>query len=61
LFELPGSTLWYPSLQPLDMPEDIANKTTCLRLGRRARFFVKRLGPGGDEYASEHIVEFEKE
>jgi hypothetical protein len=60
LFEKPGYTLWYPSLQPLNTPEDIANKTTCLRLGQKARFFVKRLNPAGDEYASEHIIEFEK-
>jgi hypothetical protein len=60
LFEKPGYTLWYPSLQPLNTPEDIASKTTCLRLGKKARFFVKRLNPAGDEYASEHIIEFEK-
>jgi hypothetical protein len=58
LFEKPGYTLWYPSLQPLNTPEDIANKTTCLQLGKKARFFVKRLNPDGDEYASEHIIEF---
>jgi hypothetical protein len=60
LFEKPGYNLWYPSLQPLNTPEDIAGKTTCLRLGKKARFFVKRLNPGGDEYASEHIIEFVK-
>lgn len=60
LFEKPGYTLWYPSLQPLNTPEDIKNKTTSLRLGKRARFYVKRLNPAGDEYASEHIIEFEK-
>ncbi len=60
LFEKPGYTLWYPSLQPLNTPEDIANRTTCLKIGRQARFFVKSLKPGGDEYASEHIIEFEK-
>lgn len=60
LYEMPGYTLWYPSLQPLDTPGDIANRTTCIRLGKSARFFVKRLGQMGDEYASEHIIEFEK-
>jgi hypothetical protein len=44
----------------MNTPEDIANKTTCLRLGKKARFFVKRLSPAGDEYASEHIIEFLK-
>jgi len=61
LFEKPGYTLWYPSLQPLDTPEDIINKSTCLRLGKQARLYVKRLNPAGDEYASEHIIEFIKE
>ena len=60
LLDMPGYTLWYPSLQPMNTPEDIANKTTCLRLGKKARFFVKRLSPAGDEYASEHIIEFLK-
>ncbi len=58
LFELPGSTLWYPSLQPLNTPDDISDKTTCLRLGKKARLYVKRLKPEGDEYVSEHIIEF---
>ncbi len=60
LYEMPGYTLWYPSLQPLNTMDDIDNKTTCLRLGKKARFFAKRLNPAGDEYASEHIIEFEK-
>ena len=60
LFEKPGYTLWYPSLQPLNTKEDIENRYTCLRLGKRARFFVKSLKPGDDEYSSEYIIEFEK-
>jgi hypothetical protein len=60
LFDKPGYILWYPSLQPLNAAEDISEKYTCLRLGKRARFFVKRMKPGDDEYASEHIIEFEK-
>ncbi len=59
-YEKPGYTLWYPSLQPLNTAEDIKNKYTCLRLGRRARFFVKSLKPYEDEYSSEFIIEFEK-
>jgi hypothetical protein len=59
-FQKPGYTLWYPSLQPLNTEEDIKNKYTCLILGKKARFFVKRIKPGDDEYASEHIVEFER-
>lgn len=61
LLDMPGYTLWYPSLQPTDSPEDILNRNTCLRLGRKARLYVKRLGPAGDEYSSEHIIEFIKE
>lgn len=61
LFEKPDYTLWYPSLQPLNTPEDINNKNTCIHLGKKARFFVKRLKSGKDEYTSEHIIEFEKE
>lgn len=59
-FQKPGYILWYPSLQPLNTPEDISEKRTCLKLGKKARFFVKRIKPGDDEYASEHFVEFEK-
>ena len=59
-FQKPGYILWYPSLQPLNTPEDIKEKRTCLKLGKKARFFVKRIKPGDDEYASEHFVEFEK-
>ncbi|MDP1842712.1 MAG: hypothetical protein Q8K64_04765 [Sediminibacterium sp.] len=60
LFQKPGYILWYPSLQPLDTEEDIRDKNTSTKLGKRARFFVKRIKPGDDEYASEHIVEFER-
>ena len=60
VFQKPGYILWYPSLQPLDTEEDIKVRRTSLKLGKRARFFVKRIKPGDDEYASEHIIEFEK-
>lgn len=60
VFSKPGYILWYPSLQPLNTPEDIAAKNTCLKLGKKVRFFVKRIKPGDDEYASEHFIEFEK-
>jgi hypothetical protein len=60
LLEKPGYTLWYPSLQPLDTPQDIKEKNTCLHLGKRARFFVKQMKPGDDQYASEFIIEFLK-
>jgi hypothetical protein len=44
----------------LNTEEDIKAKNTCLKLGKKARFFVKRIKPGDDSYASEHIIEFEK-
>jgi hypothetical protein len=40
--------------------EDIAQKRTCLRLGKKARLFVKSSGPDNSEYASENIIEFFK-
>lgn len=58
LLDKPGYFLWYPSLQPLDTPEDINNQNTCLKLGKRARLFVKYLKPYKDKYMSEYIIEF---
>lgn len=60
LLEKPGYTLWYPSLQPMDTPEDVANRNTCLKLGRRARLFIKYLRPEKSAYLSEYIVEFSR-
>lgn len=60
LLDRPGYFLWYPSLQPMNTPEDIANRHTCLKLGRRARLFVKNIRPEKSEYLSEHIIEFER-
>ncbi len=58
LVDKPGHTMWYPSLQPMNTPEDISKKRTCLRLGQRARLFFKYSDLG--RYCSEYIVEFEK-
>lgn len=60
LYERPGYFLWYPSLQPMNTPEDIQNKHTCLRLGQRARLFIKNIRPEKSEYLSEHIIEFQR-
>ena len=60
LLDKPGYFLWYPSLQPMNTEEDIANKNTCLKLGKRARFFVKNIKPEKSEYLSEYIIEFSK-
>jgi hypothetical protein len=53
----PGHTLWYPSLQPTDTPEDLTAKRTCLRLGRRARLWFKDFEGEGDAYLSDDLVE----
>lgn len=58
LLDKPGYFLWYPSLQPMNTPDDVTNKHTCLRLGRRARLYVKNIKPEKSEYMSEHIIEF---
>jgi hypothetical protein len=58
LVERPGHILWYPSLQPMNTPEDIEGRHTCLRLGRRARLFFKYADLG--KYMSEYIVEFHR-
>jgi hypothetical protein len=59
LLDKPGYFLWYPSLQPMNTKEDVDNKHTCLRLGKRARFFVKNIQPEKSEYLSEYIIEFD--
>lgn len=58
LLTKPGRVLWYPSLQPMNTPEDIENKNTCLKLGKRARLFVK--DSEANEYSSEFTIEFER-
>ncbi|MBC8111720.1 MAG: hypothetical protein H7Y04_11725 [Verrucomicrobia bacterium] len=58
LLDKPGFFLWYPSLQPTNTPDDIDNKHTCLRLGKKARLFVKNIKPEKSEYMSEYEIEF---
>ena len=60
IIDRPGHILWYPSLQPLNTAEDIANKNTCLKLGKKARLFVKDNYKDKSEYSSDFIVEFRK-
>jgi hypothetical protein len=59
LLDKPGYFLWYPSLQPMNSPEDIAARRTCLRLGQRARLFLKNIKPERSDYMSEYIIEFD--
>jgi hypothetical protein len=60
LVNKPGHILWYPSLQPLNTEEDIANKNTCLKLGQQARLFYKDQSPEKNVYWSEYLIKFQK-
>jgi hypothetical protein len=60
LVSRPGHILWYPSLQPMNTEEDVTNRNTCLRLGKKARLFFKDQFNGKSEYLSEYIVDFER-
>lgn len=60
LLQRPGHTLWYPSLQPTDAPEDLAARRTSTRLGRQARLWVKDLNAAGDHYSSDTVIEFDR-
>ena len=44
----------------MSTPEDIANKHTCMRLGKKARLYIKYIKPEKSEYKSEYVIEFEK-
>ena len=60
LLNKPGHIIWYPSLQPTNNAFDIANKNTCLQLGREARLFFKDMYGDTSEYVSEYKIRFEK-
>lgn len=65
LLDKPGHTIWYPSLQPMNTPEDIREKRTCLRLGQTARLFYKDMyktsvGKDTSEYVSEYNIRFDQ-
>lgn len=60
LLDRPGHFLWYPSLQPMNTPDDVANKRTCLKLGQKARLFVKDIQKDTSRYLSEFVIEFAK-
>lgn len=60
LVSRPGHILWYPSLQPMDKPEDIYNKYTSVRLGQEARFYFKDMHGDKAEYISEYVIRFQK-
>ncbi len=60
LLRKPGHKLWYPSLQPLNTPEDRAQKNTSLQLGQKARLFLKDAAGDQNHYLSEYLVEFKQ-
>jgi len=60
LLEKPGYVLWYPSMQPMNSPEDIEKRLTSLKLGKKARLFMKKITPEKSEYSSEYVIEFIK-
>lgn len=60
LFQRPGHTIWYPSLQPLNSPVDVKNKYTSVRLGQQARLFFKDIQKDTSQYLSEYIVDFKR-
>lgn len=60
LVSRPGHILWYPSLQPMNTAEDIQNRYTSTRLGKRARLFFKDMKGENHVYISDYIVEFDR-
>jgi hypothetical protein len=59
LVSRPGHTLWYPSLQPMNTEEDVKNRYTCLKLGKKARLFFKDMEGDKHVYISDFVVEFD--
>ena len=59
VLNVPGHTIWYPSLQPISSEANKTNKYSSLKLGKKARLFFKDM-TGKADYISEYSVEFEK-
>jgi len=60
LLDKPGYFLWYPSLQPLNTAEQVRDRNTCLKVGKRARLFVKYIKPEKSVYMSEYVIDFSR-
>jgi len=59
LINKPGDIIWYPSLQPTGSRDDITQKNSSTKLGRRARLYYKYFPAGKpDLYLSEFEIEF---
>lgn len=59
LVDRPGHILWYPSLQPMNSEEDIKNRYTSTRLGKKSRLFFKDMSGDTHIYISDYILEFD--
>jgi hypothetical protein len=56
----PGSTLWYPALQPIGDTNAIVKKLTTFNLGEKARLFYKDQTKDTAVYVSEFEIRFKK-
>ena len=56
----PGSTVWYPALQPIGDSNASKNKLTTFNLGKKARLFFKDQTKDTAVYMSEYEIEFKK-
>jgi hypothetical protein len=57
----PGSTLWYPALQPIGDVNAVAKKLTTFNLGEKARLFYKDQTKDTAVYISEYEIQFKKQ
>lgn len=60
LLNMPGHTIWYPSLQPVDSSANSQNKYSSVKLGQKARLFFKDMYGDKSDYISEYTIEFTK-
>ena len=61
LLDKPGDVVWYPALQPTGSDENMTQRNTCLRMGKKARLYFKYFPKGEkDRYISEYEIEFFK-
>jgi hypothetical protein len=57
----PGSTLWYPALQPIGDAKASINKLTTFNVGEKARLFYKDQTKDTAVYVSEFEIRFKKQ
>jgi hypothetical protein len=61
LLTKPGSTLWYPALQPIGDSDASIKKLTTFNLGEKARLFYKDQTKDTAVYISEYEIRFKKQ